>query len=163
WWRPVILVPAGMCRTGRDEELRFGLTHEWSHVERSDLARWYLANLVSVLFWWQPLAWWLRRQLRLDQDYLADALAAQQAGEPEDYATYLVTLARCSLQRPIPAALAISGRRSNLSRRVLMLLSSPVPLRNRCPGPWNLTLALAMLALVGLVSAVRLDAGDAPK
>jgi hypothetical protein len=163
WTRPMILVPASLCRLGDEEELRFGLAHEWSHVERGDLFRWYLATLVSVLFWWQPLAWRLRRLLRLDQDFLADALAAQQAREPEDYATYLVTLARRTLPRPVTAALGVADRRSNLSRRVLMLIHSPAPLRRRCPRPWNLALAAATLALVGLVSAVRLDAGDAPK
>jgi protocatechuate 3,4-dioxygenase beta subunit len=163
WRRPVILVPASLCRLGDEEELRFGLAHEWSHVERGDLYRWHLATLASVLFWWQPLAWRLRRLLRLDQDFLADALAAEQAREPEDYATYLVTLARRSLPGPVPAALGVADRRSNLSRRVLMLIHSSAPLRRRCPRRWNLVLAVATLALVGLVSAVRLDAGDAPK
>ena len=45
------------------------------------------------MLFYQPLFWWLRRQLRLCQDYLADDRAAALASA-EDYAAYLVRLAR---------------------------------------------------------------------
>jgi beta-lactamase regulating signal transducer with metallopeptidase domain len=41
------------------------LAHEWSHVERRDIVSWHLATLTQFLFFYQPLFWWLRRQLRL--------------------------------------------------------------------------------------------------
>ena len=77
----------------------------------------------------------LRRQLRLAQDYLADARAAAQAPEPTDYAEYLVTLARRRLATPA-LALGITDRRSNLTRRVHMLLLNPTPLSRRCRRPF---------------------------
>jgi beta-lactamase regulating signal transducer with metallopeptidase domain/uncharacterized GH25 family protein len=158
--RPVILLPEAMCGGGDAAGLRFALAHEWSHVERRDLLRWYLAGLAGLLFFWQPLFWWLRRQLRLGQDYLADALAAGQPGEAEDYAAFLVRLAKRSAGLPAECALAVGGRRSNLYRRVLMLVNNREPLQRRCPGLWSLAAALAAVVLVAAVSAVRLDAGD---
>ncbi len=163
WRRPVILVPAGQCVEGDLEALRFGLAHEWSHVERQDVSRWHLATLVQFLFFWQPLFWWLKRQLRLSQDYLADALAASQTEEAEDYAAYLVAVARHSLALPVAGALGVGDRRSNLYRRIFMLLKTRQPLERRCLARWNLAAALAAVLLVLGVSAVRLDAGDAPK
>ena len=139
------------------------LAHEWSHVERRDLLRWHLAALAGLVFFWQPLFWWLRRQLRLGQDYLADDLAVGQAGGAEDYAAFLVGLAKRSAGLPAECALGIGGRRSNLYRRVLMLLNNREPLQRRCPGPWSLAAALVAIALVAGASAVRLDAGDPPK
>ena len=162
WLRPVILLPAGHC-DGDEEGLRYGLAHEWSHAERGDIGRWHLSTLVGLLFYWQPLFWWLRRQLRLDQDFLADALAANQAEEPEDYAAYLVNVARSTLDRPLVGSLGIANRSSNLTRRILMLLHNETPLRRRCPRTWNLVLAGAAIAVLALISAVRLDAGDEPK
>ncbi|HJZ56604.1 MAG TPA: M56 family metallopeptidase, partial [Gemmataceae bacterium] len=112
-WRPVIVLPA----SARDpESLRYSLTHEWSHVERGDVRRWYLVTFAQIVLFYQPLFWWLRRQLRLSQDYLADARAAAQADDPTDYAEYLVTLARRRLGVP-GLALGITDRRSNLTRR----------------------------------------------
>src|SRR5207248_1617183 len=88
WWRPVIMLPADLCRDGDAAALRYCLAHEWSHVERRDAWTWHLASLAGLLFFYQPLFWWLRRQLRLCQDFLADACAAEQADAAEDYAEY---------------------------------------------------------------------------
>ena len=81
-----------VCR--HDEQaLRWCLAHEWAHVDRHDFRTWLLAGLARVLFFYQPLLWWLRRQLRLCQDFVADAQAARQAQEVEDYAEFLTARA----------------------------------------------------------------------
>jgi beta-lactamase regulating signal transducer with metallopeptidase domain/protocatechuate 3,4-dioxygenase beta subunit len=160
-WRPTILLPGELCRGGDDAALRYSLAHEWSHVENGDVWRWWLATLAQPLFFYQPLFWWLRGQLRLCQDYLADARAAEQADEAEDYAAYLVALARRRLGVPA-GALGMGGRRSYLHRRVMMLLQSQRPLERRCFALWTFGAGLAALALLFAVSAVRLDA-EAPK
>jgi protocatechuate 3,4-dioxygenase beta subunit len=160
-WRPVIVLPGALCRSGDGPALRYCLAHEWSHVERRDAWRWYLATLAQLVFFWQPLFWWLRRQLRLCQDYLADARAAALAPEAEDYADYLVGLARRRLALPA-VALGIGDRRSNLYRRILMLLHPRQPLERRCLPSWSLAAGLGALALLAALSAVRLDAGDTP-
>src|SRR5207249_7872305 len=142
--------------------LRYALAHEWSHVERGDVRRWYLVTLAQVLLFYQPLFWWLRRQLRLSQDYLADARAAGHAADPTDYAEYLVTLARRRLGVP-GLALGITDRRSNLTRRVHMLLLNRRPLARRCRTAWTAGAVFAAFGLLVGLSAVRLTAGDPPK
>jgi protocatechuate 3,4-dioxygenase beta subunit len=152
-----------MCRNDDLPQVRYGLAHEWSHVQRGDIWRWYVANLAQLLYFYHPLLWLLRRELRLCQDYLADARAAGQAHQSEDYAEYLVTLARQRLGVPV-AALGISDRRSNLYRRIIMLLKRPALLEERCLKSWSLAAALAAFALLALCSAVRLDAApDEPQ
>jgi beta-lactamase regulating signal transducer with metallopeptidase domain len=154
-WRPVIVLPASAAADR--EALAYGLAHEWSHVERGDVWRWYLVALAQIILFYQPLFWWLRRQLRLSQDYLADARAAGQAAEPTDYAEYLVTLARRRLAVPA-LALGITDRRSNLTRRVHMLLLNHTPLSRRCRLAWTCGTAVVAVALVAGLSAVRLTA-----
>jgi protocatechuate 3,4-dioxygenase beta subunit len=121
-----------------------------------------LATLAGLLFFYQPLLWWLRRQLRLCQDYLADARAAEQAPEAADYAAYLLVLARRALPPPLAGALGLGDRRSHLYRRILMLVAPHQPLERRCLGRWNLAVAACALALLAAVSAVRLDASAPP-
>ncbi|HKB40224.1 MAG TPA: M56 family metallopeptidase [Gemmataceae bacterium] len=162
WWRPVIVLPADLCRDSEAAALRCCLAHEWSHVERHDAWTWHLASLVGLLFFYQPLFWWLRRQLRLCQDFLADARAAEQADAAEDYAEYLVRVARRCVRGPAAFALGLGGRRSNLSRRILMLIDNDRPLERRCRPVWSLAAGLAVAVLLCAVSAVRLDAGDTP-
>jgi hypothetical protein len=162
WRRPIIVLPGSLCRGGETSALRFCLAHEWSHVERRDIWMWQMATVAQVLFFYQPLFWWLRRQLRLCQDYLADALAVQQATAAEDYAEYLVALARRRLGHSVPAALGIGDRRSNLYRRISMLINPPHRLDHRCRWLWTAACAAGIAGLLAVVAAVRLDAAPNP-
>lgn len=157
--RPTILLPEELCRSGDTAALRYSLAHEWSHIECGDTWRWSLVTLAQCLFFYQPVFWWLRRQLRLCQDYLADARAAEQAAEREDYSAFLVAVARRRLRVP-EMALGISDRRSNLYWRIIMLLDKQEPLQRRCLKRWTLIVTLIAIALLAASSAVRLDAGD---
>src|SRR5262249_51949367 len=94
--------------------------------------------------------------------FLADARAAEQADAAEDYAEYLVRVARRCVRGPVAFALGLGGRRSNLSRRILMLIDNDRPLERRCRPTWSLAAGLITGVLLFAVSAVRLDAGDAP-
>ena len=85
----MIVLPRALCDSGDFQELRFCLGHEWCHIERRDSRAWNLANIAGFVLFYQPLFWWLRRQLRLCQDYLADDRAAA-LGSAEDYSTLLV-------------------------------------------------------------------------
>ena len=158
WRRPVIVLPRSLCQECEEAALRFCLAHEWSHIERRDIWSWHLASVVQILFFYQPFYWWLRRQLRLCQDYLADARAVKQAAEAEDYAEYLVGLARRRLGTPVPATLGIGDRRSYLYRRVIMLLTTRQPLEQRCRRLWSAGCAIGVLVLLGAVAVVRLNA-----
>ncbi|MDG3005290.1 M56 family metallopeptidase [Paludisphaera mucosa] len=162
WLRPVILLPASLCDGREGRALRYALAHEWSHVERRDAWGWNLAGLAGLVLFYQPLFWWLRRQLRLCQDYLADARAAA-AGSAEDYAAFLLHLARIHEAGPSRAALGIGDRRSSLYRRVVMLIQDREPLEPRCRAAWSLAAVATSAVVVLAASGLRLDAAPAPK
>lgn len=157
WVRPVILLPTDLA-DGRDPEaLRYAMAHEWSHIDRGDVRAWNLVALLGLALFYQPLFWWLRSRLRLAQDELADARAAA-SGTAEDYAAFLVGLARSRKAGSPWPALGIGGRRSELHRRVVMIVLDRQPLEDRCRPAWTLALA-ATTALVALaVSGLRLEA-----
>ncbi len=92
-WRPTVVLPCEFCERVTDEELRSVLAHELAHVLHGDL--WLLAALLCLapLLWCQPLFWLLRRRVRLDQETLADAAAADHTSRP-DYAANLLAWAR---------------------------------------------------------------------
>ncbi|MGQ0634285.1 MAG: M56 family metallopeptidase [Planctomycetaceae bacterium] len=176
WRQPVIVLPAELvagdraCRAtdrnghelpcaadgrqlGRPQRraapLTWVLAHEWSHVARGDARLWTFAGLVRVACWYQPLVWWLRRELRLCQDYLADAAAAGTS--PSDlYAEFLATRA---LGRPLALGLGITAGRSDLYRRIKMLVKTRRVMERRCP--WSWTAAVFSVAL-GLVLATAM-------
>ncbi len=158
-WRPFMVLPADLIAEG-GAALEYCLAHEWSHIEGRDSERWHLTTLAQVCFFYVPFLWWLRRQVRLCQDYLADARAAQQARQTEDYAEYLVSLARYHLAPTASIALGIGDRQSNLNRRIHMLLDRRQSLERRPPARWSLAVLIVGLCVLGATAGVRLDARE---
>lgn len=157
WVRPIVLLPTDLA-DGRDPEaLRYALAHEWSHVERGDVRTWNVVALLGLALFYQPLFWWLRLRLRLAQDELADARAAA-AGTAEDYAAFLVGLARSRKAGSPWPALGIGGRRSELHRRVVMIVQDREPLEDRCRPAWSLAVAATTALVVAAVSGLHLEA-----
>ena len=107
WGRAVIVLPENLC--GDEQALRWCLAHEWAHVDRHDFRTWLLAGLARVLFFYQPLLWWLRRQLRLCQDFVADSQAARQAPQVEDYAEFLTARAAAGSLHPAVVGLSMGS------------------------------------------------------
>lgn len=155
--QPVIILPWTVCQPGQENALRYCLAHEWDHVQRRDILPWQFAALMQVLFFFQPMFWWMRRQMRLCQDYLADSFAARHADVPEDYAEFLVKQAkRCTVR--YAAALGFAPSRSSLFRRVEMILNDDKQLETRPRRWWNAAVASTALGVVAAIGAVRLDA-----
>jgi len=151
WGRAVIVLPENLC--GDEQALRWCLAHEWAHVDGRDFRSWLLAGLARVLFFYQPLLWWLRRQLRLCQDFVADSQAARHAPEVEDYAEFLTSRAAGRLHPAL--GLSMGCHKSELYRRVIMLLKNE-SLESRIPRLWTVSVTVIALVLVGVVAAVSL-------
>ncbi|WP_013630187.1 M56 family metallopeptidase [Rubinisphaera brasiliensis] len=156
--RPTIVLPAALVAQADPTALRWSLAHEWAHVVRGDFATLHLANLGKMVFFYQPLYWWLRCQLTLSQDFLADAFAARQTEAQEEYASFIVALAKSKRQIALTGTLGIGGRRSNLFRRVERLLNANCPPAEQIRrGPAVGIVAVTLFVAVA-VSGVRLSA-----
>ena len=157
-WRPTIVLPSHLVSALDSEELRWGLAHEWSHVVHGDFAALMAARISKLVCFYQPVYWWLRRQLMLSQDYVADAFAAEHGRSAEDYAAFLVSLARVRSQPMLAGTLGIGSHHSNLVRRVKMLVQSARPLVQHDRLVPAMSIVLIALLTVGGLSIVRLSA-----
>ncbi len=135
------------------QKLRWALAHEWSHVERGDLRLWALATLVRCFYYYHPLLWWLRRQLQLSQDYLADSQAARAGASTEDYAEFLTVAVSRFARSRWAAGLGIGGRTSDLHRRVVMIVENR-PLEAASPRRWNVAVMAAAVLVVTIVASL---------
>jgi beta-lactamase regulating signal transducer with metallopeptidase domain len=157
--RPTVVLPAGLCESAPDDVLRWVLAHERAHLERRDAWSALLLGLGRALYFFLPWYGWLRRRVRLCQEYLADA-AAVAAGRADDYAEFLLGWAGAP---PIPAGAAgVSGHSSDLFRRITMLLKSPAPVERRCPTRWSLFAGVGLLAAAVVAAGIGLKAYAAP-
>ncbi len=149
-WRPHILLAAKSVSEENKTAVRAALAHEWAHIRHGDLWLLALERLLLPVFCLHPLFWLLRRQVRIDQELLADAAAAGDA--PVEYAQALLSWAKVESAVAAPrwgiAALSLWEYPSTLSRRVEMLLNSPSPAAGRTSRSWNWLAPLSLLAAV---------------
>jgi beta-lactamase regulating signal transducer with metallopeptidase domain len=83
------------------------MSHEKSHVERHDFYWLLLAALHRVVFWFNPLAWWLVRRLGELMEMVSDDTAIEELGDAPAYAEILLDVA--VNMRPRLAAIAMAG------------------------------------------------------
>jgi beta-lactamase regulating signal transducer with metallopeptidase domain len=155
--RPTVVVPASLCDAPASD-LRWVFAHELTHLERRDPWTCLLFALGQSLFFYLPWFWSLRSQVRLCQEYVADAAAA--AGEqPANYAQFLL---RLTTAPAAPAcATGVSGHTSDLFRRIAMLLQNPFAVERGCPRLWSLATAGSLLSMAVLIAGIGLRANAA--
>src|SRR5262245_8373364 len=158
-FRPTIVLPEALCQPDVGDVLRWSLAHELTHLRRRDALTSLLFGLGEVLFYCLPWYWSLRRRVRLCQEYVADAAAADVSGAAEDYAQVRLN---CTTAPPLPAgATGVSGNSSDLFRRITMLLRNPMKVEDRCPRLWSWVSAALLLSLAVCGAGVGLYAAPA--
>lgn len=130
WWmggRVSVILPRTLVESLSLQELKWVLGHELAHVQRKDYQVRWLEWLACVAFWWNPLVWWGRRHLRLNEEICCDALVLDRIeGRPYDYAQSLLNaVERLSLHAFGPAPLVASQMNSGnfLEKRLRMMMA----------------------------------------
>jgi Zn-dependent protease with chaperone function len=170
-FRPTIVLPASMV-DAPPRMLRWVLAHERTHLERGDGWVGLLLAVGQASFYFVPWFWWLRRQVRLCQEHVADAAAVAAGGRAEDYAEFL--LGWVAAPRAPLVGTGVFGTSSDLYRRITVLLQGrPLDgnVSSRCwlagagVGLVSLAVVLAGLYVVPRAAAepVRDDQKSAPK
>jgi len=158
WCHPVILLPTSLVQSLSPEELGAILGHEIAHILRRDHWLRSFEVLVVSLYWWHPVAWWTRRELRQAEEICCDGrVLTTNCGNSETYSQALlatVELVAGSRQTAPELALPFSQNRF-LKRRLEMILEN----KYAAGFTWRYWLAFAVLALGVLpLSSVVADA-----
>ncbi len=130
------------------------IAHELAHIWRRDhLVRW-IELLAVAAFWWLPLAWFARRELRRLEEDCCDAVVV--ANFPEGKGVYasaiLDTIDFLAGSRPMPRMASPMGDASTLHRRLTRILDGAPPRLLSRP----LRAGLFVFAVLLLATAPRL-------
>ena len=161
WWaggRVRVVLPGAMLDAMGNEQWRWILAHEIAHVRRRDyLVRW-LEWLACVCFWWNPVTWWARRNLRAMEEICCDALVLSSLKPtPRTYASSLLTAVECLVPptiRPPAVASEINGG-GFLERRFKMIIARKPNVSN--PRWYQVCVLLSALVVLPLGFAVAQD------
>lgn len=131
--------------------LRSVIAHELAHIRRGDHRVIWLELAATALWWWNPLFWIARRQLRASAEMACDAVALDTyPSDRRDYAQALLNLSATAGSPTL--ALGISAGPAFFERRLSMIASSRTRAR-ATPVGWGIAGLLALAALPGWSSA----------
>ena len=158
-FRPTIVLPAAW-RTWSDEKLDAVLAHELAHVGRHDALTQRLALTYRAVFWINPFAWWVRRELVELAELASDDAALGAGVDPAVYAETLLGFLTIRSAAPARAAwhvaMAQSGERTAV-HRVERVLAFTGPASATTTTRAVVAVLVALSPALTLAAAVRLE------
>jgi beta-lactamase regulating signal transducer with metallopeptidase domain len=127
---PRLLLPRALWEQMEADQRDSLLLHELAHLKRRDHRVRLLEMAVSLMFWWHPVAWWARRNLREAEEQCCDAWVLWVLPKSNRaYANALLHavdfLSRSSIR--VPAAASGMGQVHHLRRRLVMIKRGGTP------------------------------------
>ncbi|MDO5095999.1 MAG: M56 family metallopeptidase [Peptostreptococcaceae bacterium] len=119
---PVIVLPDDLSY----EEIRFVLLHELEHLRNQHFILKHLVEVLSIIFWWNPVMWSLRGEISRAIEVQADTYALQNCSDDEriEYVTTLLNISQRtkSPKRPILSSSFFSDKSDGIRYRMASIL-----------------------------------------
>jgi hypothetical protein len=152
WYRPVVMLPYEALGWSA-ERLRLVLLHELAHVQRSDFASQLAGEVARAIYWFHPLAWWILRCLRVEQEAACDDRVLASGQNASNYAEELL-----SITARIPHGYRETGfaptmsRAKRIEKRVRAILETDR--RRNEPRPWDRMSITCLFATIATITAI---------
>jgi beta-lactamase regulating signal transducer with metallopeptidase domain len=162
---PRLLLPVGLVARLDGLQRATLLAHELAHYRRRDHWVRGIEFVALGLYWWLPIVWWARRELREAEEECCDAWVVWALPDAvKAYATALVeTLDFLSGSRPVlPPAASGLGHLNLLRRRLTMIMRGTKP-RMLTGAGFLAVLGLAALLLPLLPTLAQPPGPTGPK
>ena len=150
-WNPIVVLPRGLITDLTEDQLRYVFLHELAHIKRWDLLIHWLAHLLRIVHWFNPVIWFAVGRMRRDCEVATDSLALQCDGEENRQAygeTILHLLRRVKDLNRVPGLVGIVERKSEIGRRI-------VSIRDFRRHPKRSVVAVAAVAFISVISLTR--------
>ena len=124
------------------------IVHELAHVKRRDHLVGWIELAAGVVWWWNPLFWFVRAALREQAELSCDAwVISTLPNGRRAYAESLLALSGAALRGARSPGMAVLGIRASsrrvLERRLVMIMKGRVPLRLPVAGVFTIALIAA--------------------
>ncbi|MFG0257631.1 MAG: M56 family metallopeptidase [Phycisphaerales bacterium JB043] len=152
--RPILVLPYELWSQLDAPGRAAVIQHELAHLRRRDHWICWIESLVAVVYWWHPVAWWVRSRVRDEADLSCDAwVTALLPQYRRNYAEALVSTRKyISLPGRTPPSVGLGATRvraKRFSRRLLMIMTTRSRPGLTLPG---VALSLALLAGTAVTS-----------
>ncbi|GAA4271146.1 M56 family metallopeptidase [Aquimarina gracilis] len=103
-----------------DKELRMILKHEMIHAKQHHTIDLLLANLLTVVLWYNPFMWLYKKSLEQNLEFIADQETIKEVSSPKEYQ---LTMVNISSNHHI--AITNNFYQSLIKKRILMINKQP--------------------------------------
>ncbi len=159
WWiggKVWLIIPESLIKRLDTEQLKLILGHELAHVSRWDyMCRW-IEWFASVVFWWNPVVWWARKNLRANEELCCDEMVlSSMKAKPYIYGdTLLKSLDILTSPTRFQMVMASNFNGGDLLKRRLKLIVSQNESSTKFRWVNGVVLLAALLLLpLGLIQA----------
>lgn len=163
WWiggRVQLILPCSALTRLSDEDLTGIIAHELAHIKRRDfLVRW-LEWFVFSIYWWNPLVWWIRKQMHVHEELACDERVIEiMSGNRRRYAGSLLNMAELLASSPVrpPAVASAINSGGEMETRLNMIISNSGTNNRRWTRSFML-LAVLFVIPFGIVKAQDFEA-----
>lgn len=126
---PKIFLPIHLISDYNATDIRYMLLHELQHYKHKDSLSNYIINIISVLYWFNPLVWYASGVMKNDREIACDTsvLNILKENEYEAYGNTLINFVSKVSFYPIPFASGISGNMKQMKKRIINIASYKKP------------------------------------
>jgi bla regulator protein BlaR1 len=151
-FRPVLIWPERLSERLDDEHIEAILIHELEHARRRDNLTAALHMLVTALFWFHPLVWWMERRMIEERERACDEAVVAMGSRPGVYAESLLKAVRFCVESPLTCVAGITG--ADLRDRIVQIMAA------RACGKLTPGKKLLLLTAALLIAAVPIVLGQ---
>ena len=158
-FRPCLLLPADAIEW-TPQRLRAVLLHELAHLQRRDPLWQLVAHCGLALHWFNPLAWFAVRRLRIEQERACDDFVLRAGIRASEYAADMLAIVGSLRPAPFSAAALTMANLARLEGRITGILDGA---RNRRALTGWLAVAAVFVATAIALPLAMLRAADERK
>ncbi len=122
FFRPILLLPAGIVERLTPLQLQAVLAHEMCHVRRRDNLTSAIHMMVEAVFWFHPFVWYIGARMVEERERACDEAVLSLGGEPRDYAEGILSVCKLYVESPLVCVSGVTG--ANLKRRIEAIIAN---------------------------------------
>lgn len=155
-FKPCIYLPIHLISDYNANGIRYILMHELGHYKYKDALANYFMNIISILYWFNPLVWYSLKEMRNDREIACDTSVLKLLDKDAygDYGNTLITFAERVSVTPFPYTTGISGSMKQMRKRIINIANyRPASFRKKlCSVFTCIMIAFFMLGTAPILS-----------
>lgn len=157
--RPLLIVPEGLVESLASAERDAILLHECVHLKRRDNLLSAVLAIFTAVFWFNPVIWWLRREIARETEQSCDEQVVAITGDADTYAQGILHAVQHNLGLMTPGLAAATT--PPVLGRIQNILAQPSRRRRPFATAAALGGGLFVLGLSGHAGAITAGGADA--